>query len=237
MYEHGRKYKMPKTRKQNMNSFFDISLPTANGIYNAANIVLIIGAILVTIGTIAVFWSAGIRDRYSDERISSNEAETARAKESAAVANQKAVEAELKLEEFKAPRHLTAEQISSMGQVLVSFAGIHFDVGIIPGDPEAENFLPQIEAILTAAHWVEVDWKAESVTLVNKRAGMPIAGIVNMTGIIVQMHPQNVKKFEAAAIALVERLINAGVVSKAEGGVGYPNDNTDALHILIGKKP
>ena len=45
---------------------FDITLPKANLIFNLANIALIVGAVLVAIGTIAAIWAGGIRDRFAD---------------------------------------------------------------------------------------------------------------------------------------------------------------------------
>lgn len=218
-----------------MNSFLDISLPAANSIFNAANIILIMGCVLVAVGTVANVWSAGIRDRYADERISSNEAETARANESAAVASQKAAEAELKLEQFKAPRSFSSEQVSRIVQALKPFAATHFDAAIITSDPEAENLLLQIEHILATAQWIQIDWKGGDVvyTRLNRR----VVGIVSVPGVIIQMRSENVKKFEAAAVALQNAFTSEGITTKAEGGVGgYPNQNNDVLHILVGKK-
>jgi len=59
---------------------FDVTLPVADAIFTWANVMLVIGAVLTVVGTAAVFWSAGIRERYADERIAANEAEAAKAK-------------------------------------------------------------------------------------------------------------------------------------------------------------
>jgi hypothetical protein len=69
-------------------AMFDITLPKANLIFNLANIALIVGAVLVAIGTIAAIWAGGIRDRCADERIQVNESLTATAREEAARANE-----------------------------------------------------------------------------------------------------------------------------------------------------
>src|SRR5260221_12033912 len=91
---------MPSTKMQRrptivrrLINMLDLSQCAANAIYNAANIALIVGGVLVLMGTIAAIWSSGIRERYADERISSNEAKTAQAVASAAIANEQAADA------------------------------------------------------------------------------------------------------------------------------------------------
>lgn len=71
-------------------AIFDISLKGANLIFNAANALLIVGAVLVLVGTVAVVWSGSVREHFADQRISSNELETAQAKGDAAHANENA---------------------------------------------------------------------------------------------------------------------------------------------------
>src|SRR5258708_22022352 len=63
--------------------------------FDIFNVVLFSGALLVTIGTWGTIKTAGIKERFSDERIAANEAETKRAiadsdsaKEAAAKANE-----------------------------------------------------------------------------------------------------------------------------------------------------
>ena len=66
---------------------FNISEGAANTIHSWANIFLIMGGTLVLIGTAASFWSGGVRESYSNERISQNRKEAETAKEGAAKAN------------------------------------------------------------------------------------------------------------------------------------------------------
>jgi len=65
----------------------DISQTIADTIYGWANIALAIGAALVLFGTIGVIWSGGVRERFANERISSNETKTAQAVADAATAH------------------------------------------------------------------------------------------------------------------------------------------------------
>lgn len=69
---------------------FDISQPLANALYGLSNVVLIVGALAALMGTIGTIWTAGVLDRYSDQRISANETETAKANAQAATANAEA---------------------------------------------------------------------------------------------------------------------------------------------------
>lgn len=82
---------------------FNLSQTAADGMFGWSNVFLVIGAALVLVGTIGIVWSSGIREKYADERISKNEADTARANADAAQANAKAAEAELTLAKYRAP--------------------------------------------------------------------------------------------------------------------------------------
>ena len=79
---------------------FNVSLPVADAVFTWANVVLVVGAVLALVGTAAVFWSTGIRERYADERIAANEAETAKAKAETARALLEQERPDLPLEEF-----------------------------------------------------------------------------------------------------------------------------------------
>lgn len=88
---------------------FNISQSTANGIFGLSNVILSIGALLVLLGTIGAIWSGGIRERFADDRISSNEAKTlqatldaAKADAKAAKANERTALAELELNKRRA---------------------------------------------------------------------------------------------------------------------------------------
>jgi type II secretory pathway component PulM len=54
----------------------DLSLPTANLLSNTGNAGLILGAFLVLAGTWLAIWASGEKERYSDERIATNETKT-----------------------------------------------------------------------------------------------------------------------------------------------------------------
>lgn len=102
----------------------DISQPAANVMFGLSNIALIAGAILVLLGSVGVFWSGSVRERYADERVSENEAKAASAIAESARANESNTRLKLELERERverlrlekkvAPRQLTDHQRSTI---------------------------------------------------------------------------------------------------------------------------
>src|ERR1700730_4582251 len=87
---------------------WEIPSPLADRLFAVSNAVLIIGAAMVLIGTIGAIVLSGIREQFSNARLSDNETKTAQgiaesdtAKKGAAEANARALEAQLALEKFK----------------------------------------------------------------------------------------------------------------------------------------
>ena len=160
----------------------------------------------------------------------------AEANRQAEEAKERAAQANLELAKFKAPRTLSPEQQKRVSDNLKLFAGAQFDMALNT-DPESQDLLPQIEDALKASGWDELDWSGGD--LVFKRAGRPVAGIVVMTGVIVQMHPDEVPVLRDAAAALASALSMQGISARAEPGLGtgITNNNPKAIHILVGKKP
>lgn len=62
----------------------NISESAANTIFSWAHILLIVGGALVLFGTAAAFWSGGVRENYSNERIAFNKNQAEHAKAEAA---------------------------------------------------------------------------------------------------------------------------------------------------------
>jgi hypothetical protein len=110
----------------------DVSESAANTIHAWANAALVVGAILALAGTLGVFWSGGIRDKYADRKLSDNKTETARANEVAGKANERAASlekdasaAKLELEKLKAKlawRNLASEQQRAVGEKMARWA-------------------------------------------------------------------------------------------------------------------
>jgi hypothetical protein len=142
-------------------AMIDLSLPAANLVFGAANVLLIIGAVFVLAGTIGVIWTGGIRERYANERISNNEVQTALAKENAAKANEQAAKANenaarvtLEAEKIKAQiawRALTQHQADAILQSVAITPGM---ITIAHSDnPETQSFAFQFARVFGAAKW------------------------------------------------------------------------------------
>lgn len=163
---------------------------------------------------------------------------TAEANKRAAQAEERAAQANLEMAKLRTPRTLSLEQQNRVSGRLRSFAGTQFDVALLV-EPETQDLLPQIEDALKAAGWVQIDWKGGGgiAEITFARKNRPQAGIVAVSGVIIQMHSDHVGELGAAAGALASALNVEGVAAKAEAGLGVPNSNSQAIHILIGRKP
>jgi hypothetical protein len=127
-------------------SMFSITSPVADAIFTYANILLVVGAVLAFVGTAGVFWSTGIRERFADERIAANEAETARAKAEAAQA---------RLEQERLKAQMAWRRVSPAQAQLIAGAlqgkKLEFWLTYVGNDPEATIFREDLDQALTAA--------------------------------------------------------------------------------------
>jgi hypothetical protein len=218
-----------------MLSMLNLSLETANVIYTLSNLILVLGALFVLLGTVGAVFSGGIRERFADERISKNEAETATANARAAEADQRAAEANLELIRIKAPRRLTPAQQETIIAKLKQFAGTPFDIGLVQGDAEAAELMIQIEAVLTATGWTQTDWVGGDILMT--RAGKPKEGLVTATSVVIVLHPQNASTLGNAAATLIDALSLEGIPIRTDTTeAGFQNNNAGAVHVLVGRK-
>lgn len=214
-------------------SVFDISLHSANVVYGISNLALGFGALCVLLGTLGAIWSSGIRERFSDERIARNEAQTATANARAAEAEQRAAEATLELAKFRAPRTLTIEQQAAISEKLRAFAGTRFDAAVIRGDPETHQLLGMIEAALATAGWTQVNWVGFEVL---KRPGKPDVGEWAATNVIIAVPHDLIPRLWVAATSLAAVLTAADIPAQAQDAQGMDVKNNDVVHLLIGRK-
>lgn len=132
-----------KFRKKSM---FSISASVVDTIYTLSNILLVIGSTLALVGTIGAIWSGGILEKFSDERISLNEAETAKAKAETA----KAFLEQERLKSLMAWRRVLPSQAKTLATILT---GAHIELWLtwVGNDPEATTYHGDLDAALTAA--------------------------------------------------------------------------------------
>lgn len=129
-----------------LRSMFNITSTAADAIFTYANILLVVGAVLAVVGTVGVFWSTGIRERFADERIAANEAETARAKADAA-------QARLEQERLKAQMAWRRVSPAQAQQIAVALKGksLEFWLTFVGNDPEATIFREDLDQALRSA--------------------------------------------------------------------------------------
>jgi len=125
---------------------FSITSQVADAIYAWSNVLLVLGATLALVGTAGVFWSGGVREKFADERISANEAETAKAKAETAQAK---LEQE-RLKALMAWRRVSPTQAQQLSSILKG-AQLELWLAWVGDDPEATVFRGDLEAALTAA--------------------------------------------------------------------------------------
>jgi len=162
---------------------------------------------------------------------------TARAAEAdarAATAESEAAKARLELAKFRAPRTLTAEQQQQLREKTKPFAGTPFDMAI-QNETEPASLMQLIGGILQSAGWVWQDWPEEGViSLRLSFTGSPCAGMIAATGIEIHMAESRKAEWGAAALALANTLVAAGIPVTSVNAFAGPKP--DALHIRIGRK-
>ncbi|MGI4810193.1 MAG: hypothetical protein ACRYF2_19030 [Janthinobacterium lividum] len=193
-------------------SMFEIPLNAANLIYTLSNAALTSGALCVLLGTVGVFWSGGIRERYSDERIARNEAETASANARAAEAEKGTAEARLKLAQITTPRHLKPEQIEKLtGLLLAGAKGKVVVRGRWP-DEEALSLGTQINGIISGAGFEVIETPTSQRILSLGNIGANI--IVNDTNNMPPAASATYKAFKAIGFDMPARSDPATVPEK-----------------------
>jgi hypothetical protein len=208
--------------------------------FDIFNGVLFIGALLVTVGTWGTIKTAGIKEKFSDERIAANEAETKRAiaesdlaKQGAAEANARAAEAQLALEKFKSPRKLDDGQASRIKAAVSRFSGTPFDM-TVNLESEPESFAAQIGTTLEAAGWVWKDRNNTPGLAIN--IGKHQAGILNGgPPLAIEIDVSKSKDWEQTTLILGKALGVEGFVTV----LNKANDNSaspDAIHTYVGSK-
>jgi hypothetical protein len=138
------------------------------------------------------------------------------------------------LSEKNRPRALSPAQQERITTQMRQFAGAQYDVSVPEGDPEAAGLLPLIEKSLDDAGWKEVVC-AFGTLVINRDNKPPVCvrppGTKDVT---VAFAPERASRLAHIASALASALTAEGIsASFGSGNVSY---QTDAIHILIGRK-
>ena len=151
--------KTPTTVKVLM---WNVSPSWADFLFSVSNVVLIIGAFAIFIGTIGSITMGAAKEHFADVRISDNERDTAQALARAGAADAKAAglekeaaDARLETERLKqvvAWRTIMPPDALKLENALVGKPGV-VNLRFMDGDPEALFLAIQFSKILSKAHW------------------------------------------------------------------------------------
>jgi hypothetical protein len=136
----------------------------------------------------------------------------------------------------EAPRLLTTSQQQDISSKMSAFPKTPVVFGVFQ-DPEAIALLNQMSRILISANWVEQEWKGGGDIVLNRGPGHPSAGYTYVGGLYVQADNSHAADFGPIARELAKLLSDDGISANAEVGRMTPNDNKNAIRILIGQKP
>jgi hypothetical protein len=182
---------------------WEITSPLADRLFAISNLVLIVGAAAVLVGTIGSIVMSGVREQFSNERISANESATAEA-------NARAAEAQLALERLRAPRGFIGNQGARLIDHLKQFKGQKFSALLPTAGLDTESFWIILNNALSDAGWIRVDPPGLIV-------GDPPHGVAVSAspGIYVGVAPSARETVGPAAIALAHALVEARIVAQA----------------------
>lgn len=154
-----------------------------------------------------------------------------------AEANERANQAALELAKFKAPRTLSAEQMSHIVAKMSRFASTEFDGGVGPlNDPEPLHLFDQIAESLVAAGWKQLAFSSQTVMTLSRSNGTPPVGGASVTNVIIDIHPSQVSRLWPVAQALSAALADEGIAAAYDQGSGGGSTNERAIHVLVGRK-
>jgi hypothetical protein len=209
---------------------WDVSSALADSLFAWSNVVLIIGAAAVLIGTIGAIKMAAVKEHFADLRISENERSTAHAMAEAATAREnteKLRAANLALEAQIQPRRLSGQTSAKLIAALSEMQPL--PIGIVSRlfDPEGADFANDIASAFTAARWQVVrqsDW-----TMSNK--GVAIATFEG-TALAKELAGALIAALGAANIKATTTTI-----LPSQQNTSSAHFQPNVLYLLVGAKP
>jgi hypothetical protein len=202
-----------------------MSLETANVVYNVSWWITLIAAVLTVVGIITNMKSSAARDFYADKRISDNERDAAAAVADAARANEATAKANLETEKLRAEmawRELTRAQYESMRAALHGTQH-SITVGYLAGNNESQAFAGQFMELFQLAGW--------DARLVEKS---PFGVIV--TGILVTGPARSTVRLFGSAMTSAGLEWHEGPMPPSSISVNEPLVPPEVM-MLIGSKP
>ncbi|TWB20018.1 hypothetical protein FBZ99_101809 [Rhizobium sp. ERR 1071] len=228
-----------------------MSLSMAQLISTWSSWMLLASLVVGVISTFGINISSNVKEQFAAERIAANEAETARARESAAQSNERAAEAELKLEQLRkqvGPRHLDRVKFS---EALNGQPSAPVEVLYITDDQEAFELSQEIRQSLEAVGWQILKHAPipKDLPLASSlpSAAMAVGG--QPTGVTIVVHDATSVELDAASDRMLGKnwvktpwTVLSGAISDGLGQVSGHVGGSEAppagtIRIVIAAKP
>jgi hypothetical protein len=170
------------------------------------------------------------------ERAENLERQAAELQNEAAQATARALEAQLALERFKAPRTLTQVQQDALAAALGTFAPQQYAVSVGQG-AETGNLLCLLDSLLQKAGWTRI----APFGSVKVETGCGTAGVNSASGVHVRVsidtEPFTPQKGARAAATLLAAMLNQDGIEAlpAQDPINIPKPNV--INLMVGTKP
>jgi hypothetical protein len=153
-----------------------------------------------------------------------------------AKANAQALEAQLALEKFKAPRAISVEQRNRIVEEMKQFAGQQYFGMVASEVADAWNIWREIGLSLELAGWKRLAPPGLAVTQYGPPAGIPLAPQPGVMILVSAAHdtPSENMRLYGVAKALAAKLTDESIIA----GAGFAADlQPNTIAIVIGPKP
>lgn len=138
-------------------------LETANELFAAANLMAIVGGILVVVGAAGIFFFGSIRENYTDRHLQELRTETAIAQEGAAKSNERSQELQLELEKERterikieqrlAPRRIPQSLRDDLKRTAAPDSDTRIHLSVVANNAEGSDLINELGAALMDAGW------------------------------------------------------------------------------------
>ena len=141
-------------------SIWALPIQQANALHNGAYFALIAGAVVVTLATMTLFWTTGIRERFANERLADAEARSNEARADVARANAKTAAMALETEKVRLDQERLKGQMAwrrinpDQHKIIVNALRNHPMTILLlayGNDPEAQQYAADIQRTLEDA--------------------------------------------------------------------------------------
>jgi hypothetical protein len=149
-------------------------------------------------------------------------------------ANERAAEAQLALEKFKAWRTINADDQKQMVKSLRAFKGTPFSLSTA-GQPEPISLVQLVRSILRQAEWTQLPAPWGTNFLGDSMPSISV-NVETHSGIILFVNPSRLHDWGAAAGILKQLLEKQGFDTRESNPTEGIDAKPDAIHISIGTK-